>query len=881
MVAATIGGDNITDYTIGVNTTYYYYITSVNLQREESIASDTVAVTCYEQPQSEFYARQTTTAPVIDGNIDTLWSAAPAYDIENTVVGSTSGQSDLSASWKALWDNNYLYLLIDVTDDQLQAALDPSGYWWEDDCIELFFDMAADGYEHMYDPDSHYDMDDFQFGLRWNDPGNVHVGIHPGNPDTAGFQFHMISTGSGYRVEAALAWSGMNVTPTAGQVIGFDVGVDDDDTGFRESQTMWNCHDEFAFQYPNRFGRIELSGSTATEPEIQSTDSAPTIDGNVDTLWAAANTYSIDNLVLGSVNNPDDLSATWKALWDSNNLYLLVDINDNLLQAAHSGDWWEDDVIELFLDLAADGYSSGELVTADDADDAINYTGSWNPQTGWSGRINETVHETDSSGATATFSFNGSSVSLIGDLQPYGGNAEIFIDSVSQGTYSFNGETAYQQVIYNNDSLADTTHTFTVVCQGGGWTYIDAITYEGGDSAYDMDDYQFGFRWNDPGNVIVGTHPSTPDTSGFQFQMISTASGYRYEAALPWAGLNHSPATDQIIGFDIGIDDDDTGLRDAQMMWNSPDEFAFMYPNRFGRARLVNTTPPPPPDDPYATYTTTSPTIDGSQESLWNSAPAYDITKVVTGSVGGSSDLSATWQGLWDQNNLYLMINITDQYLQNNLDPTEWWQDDVVEIFFDMDADAGSSYDEHDFQIAFRWNDPAVIEGTHPVSEPYLDTAGVQFQRQSTGTGYRLEAKLPWSGLHSFSPTADVEIGFDIGIDDDDGSLRESQTMWNTPHDQAYATPADFGRVILYNPAAPEAPPITQNTGKPHDSALITSPVEHATTAATGQYLKKQLVKRKLINNWLTKKAAFIKLNQLKHNNLLNIDQQDEHLTLF
>ncbi len=120
-----------------------------------------------------------------------------------------------------------------------------------------------------------------------------------------------------------------------------------------------------------------------------------------------------------------------------------------------------------------------ELITVDDADPLITYTGSWSPQSGWTGRYMDTLHETESNGAAAEISFSGTSVELLGDLQPWGGNATVYIDGVSQGTVSFNGSSAYQQVIYSSGTLSNESHTFRVVCNGGGWTYVDAIEFMG------------------------------------------------------------------------------------------------------------------------------------------------------------------------------------------------------------------------------------------------------------------------------------------------------------------------------------------------------------------------------------------------------------------
>ncbi|MFA5252704.1 MAG: sugar-binding protein, partial [Phycisphaerae bacterium] len=94
---------------------------------------------------------QTPAPPVIDGNEDDLWSAAQVYKVKNVIYSPPSSPNDISADFRAMWDANNLYLLIDVTDDVLvndtrpdQAVTLPTGStnipWWYDDCLEVYID---------------------------------------------------------------------------------------------------------------------------------------------------------------------------------------------------------------------------------------------------------------------------------------------------------------------------------------------------------------------------------------------------------------------------------------------------------------------------------------------------------------------------------------------------------------------------------------------------------------------------------------------------------------------------------------------------------------------------------------------------------------------
>ena len=86
-----------------------------------------------------------TTPPLIDGVIDDVWTGANAYNIERKfklelpTLGSPG-----ETTWKMLWDNTGLFVMLNVTDDAflpaytLQGAAD-----WAYDKPELYFDCNA------------------------------------------------------------------------------------------------------------------------------------------------------------------------------------------------------------------------------------------------------------------------------------------------------------------------------------------------------------------------------------------------------------------------------------------------------------------------------------------------------------------------------------------------------------------------------------------------------------------------------------------------------------------------------------------------------------------------------------------------------------------
>jgi Carbohydrate family 9 binding domain-like len=97
---------------------------------------------------------------------------------------------------------------------------------------------------------------------------------------------------------------------------------------------------------------------------IVPTNTAPAIDGSIDTEWNSADSRTIGNVIVGSVANAADLSGTFRTLWDATNLYVLVEVSDDAQQNDSGTSTWHDDSVEIYIDANNDkpaSYCSGRL----------------------------------------------------------------------------------------------------------------------------------------------------------------------------------------------------------------------------------------------------------------------------------------------------------------------------------------------------------------------------------------------------------------------------------------------------------------------------------------------------------------------------------------
>jgi len=175
-------------------------------------------------------------------------------------------------------------------------------------------------------------------------------------------------------------------------------------------------------------------------------------------------------------------------------------------------------------------------------------------------------------------------------------------------------------------------------------------------------------------------------------------------------------------------------------------------------------------------------TVDGNL-----SEAGWAVTRPIAKTVIGTPNNNATFGVMWDNNNLYVGAKIVDANLY--VDSPNLWDDDAVEVYIDANYNKSTSYDGYDNQVIKGYNNSSVLTK--------FAITGLQHSYNVIQGGYTVELAIPWSQLGISSPASGMNIGFDIGYDDDDnGGSREGQAMWNGTSDDWQNTSA-FGRLTL------------------------------------------------------------------------------------
>jgi hypothetical protein len=121
--------------------------------------------------------------------------------------------------------------------------------------------------------------------------------------------------------------------------------------------------------------------------------------------------------------------------------------------------------------------------------------------------------------------------------------------------------------------------------------HIDADNSKG--TTYAADDFQYGFRWNDPDTIGTGGNSNT-DTTGVEFVIVEKTDppGYICEISVPWSTLLTTPGADDFIGVNVAVnDDDDGGNADCQVTWLVTFGDQWIDPSLFPTMELIAAVP--------------------------------------------------------------------------------------------------------------------------------------------------------------------------------------------------------------------------------------------------------------------------------------------------
>lgn len=189
-----------------------------------------------------------------------------------------------------------------------------------------------------------------------------------------------------------------------------------------------------------------------------------------------------------------------------------------------------------------------------------------------------------------------------------------------------------------------------------------------------------------------------------------------------------------------------------------------------------------------------TPAIDGTVDAVWSQAPVLPVNRYQMAWQGASGVAKA----LWDDQNLYVLIQVTDSQL--NKTNVNAWEQDSVEVFVDQNNAKTSYYQDDDGQYRVNYTNETSFN-------PSSIANGFASATQVSGTNYTVEMKIP---LNKVTPDNNKKIGFDVQINDAKDGSRQSVAAWNDTTGSGYMDTSVYGVFNLTGkPPVDTAPPVT------------------------------------------------------------------------
>ncbi len=196
-----------------------------------------------------------------DGTIDEIWNTANAVDGFFTTSQSIEGMQE-NVDVRLLWDEDYLYVLAQVEDDDRHVSQN-SNAEWNGDALELFIDMGDE-------KGASYDENDIYISLLPDDRNtDIYTSVDLGTKYIIQAAVPFNSVGKSFQTEKGIVT--YNLTPENNVVLGFEAQIDvaTQESAGRIGTVNWFNDDNSAWQKMEKTASVRLVGAPEKEEAVQ------------------------------------------------------------------------------------------------------------------------------------------------------------------------------------------------------------------------------------------------------------------------------------------------------------------------------------------------------------------------------------------------------------------------------------------------------------------------------------------------------------------------------------------------------------------------------------------------------------------------------------
>jgi len=155
-------------------------------------------------------------------------------------------------------------------------------------------------------------------------------------------------------------------------------------------------------------------------------------------------------------------------------------------------------------------------------------------------------------------------------------------------------------------------------------------------------------------------------------------------------------------------------------------------------------------------------------------------------------DQWSTNRVMWDDMGVYYYFEVLDDEL--DVSEANDYEKDSVELYWDMDNsknDVTTGYDDNDFQWRVVLYNTTVDAGTG-----FAPPEGSIAATMETDFGYNVEVYVP-TAEWPIVPEADLEVGYEIQINDGDAGTREHLGRWFSDSNETWHDPSYMGTAMF------------------------------------------------------------------------------------
>lgn len=181
--------------------------------------------------------------------------------------------------------------------------------------------------------------------------------------------------------------------------------------------------------------------------------------------------------------------------------------------------------------------------------------------------------------------------------------------------------------------------------------------------------------------------------------------------------------------------------------------------------------------------------IDGKfDDEVWTKTEVQHINTAAAALRFGTSapwrdvaDLSAIWRCAWDDENLYLAVDVTDDVHHVQFSDGKIWNQDSLQFLFDPARTEVEKAGKYDYSLGVGTKGPQAwchLSGHSSINEGAAPFAVASTPLPGSAGGMRYEVAIPWTSIAPFKPKAGANLGMTLIVNEDDGDGRIGFSGW-------------------------------------------------------------------------------------------------------